>query len=461
MAEFPAVAADIVRDYMREHDVPGVAVALVRDGRILAEAGFGHADLSRDRPATPRTAWPVASLTKSFTALAAMQLVELGRLSLDAPVTEYLPDLVVRDRETAARLTVRRLLSHSGGLGRTGHQDRTREDAVNPYPTRESLVAALDSATLQSEPGQCFSYSNEGYAIVGRIVEVLRGEPLEDCFTRHIFERAGMARSAVRFAEWRAAEDRAIPYAGEGAGPFDSGERHHGYVVGRLNDDYRTFLATGGIVSCAHDLALYQIATMDLASRTLGVSAGGLDQMQSVQFPYGDTGWGYGLGYWVLWSGATKVIGHSGGLPGVSNYTMMIPSERSGAVVLTNRSDRKAFVLAEMLLGEIRGRIWRSAPTEPLPFETRWPKPSASDLAAFEGEYRFRKGPATVRAGEGGVVVHTPSRYDGPDQDIHTVQVGPDTFMSRSLGQSIPFVRDASGRVCRFLHSGYAYERMA
>ena len=132
-----------------------------------------------------------------------------------------------------------------------------------------------------------------------------------------------MSDTSIDFMDWKNGADRTYAYSRDDAGAFDSGERHGDYIVVRLNDDYQTFLSTGGIVSSVHDLALYQIASMAYEDSPLGLTAGSLDHMQSVQFPFGDTGWGYGLGYWVFWSGSTKVVGHSGGLPGISTYSMM------------------------------------------------------------------------------------------------------------------------------------------
>ena len=461
---FTSEQRTIIADFMEEGDIPGIAASMVRDGSIIAEEGFGVADVAKQRPATEHTVWPICSVTKSFTGVLAMQLVEQGKLALDEPVRTYLPIFRVKD-ETAGRLmTTRLFLRHNSGMGRTGHQDRTREEEVNPYPTRASLVEALETAVLQSAPGECFSYCNEGFATVGHTIETLAEISLEAYFTTKIFQPVGMVDSSVRFMDWKTAKDRTYAYSRGDAGAFDSGERHDEYTVTRLNDDYQTFLSTGGIVSSAHDLALYQIATMGYEGSSLGLTAGSLDHMQSVQYPFGDTGWGYGFGYWVFWSGGIKVIGHSGGLPGISTYSMMIPSEKTGVVVLTNRGDRRAFFLAERLMNTVRGQVWRSKPDEPLPFKTRYPKPSASDLAEYEGTYEFRNGLAIVEAGDGGVVVKTPNRWtselDAPLQTIVTTQVGPDSFMSRDQGMSIPFLRDESGRIDRFLNGGYAYQRV-
>ena len=435
--------------------MPGVAVALIQNGAITAEGGFGFADLSSQRRAGANTPWPIASVTKSFTAVLAMQLAEQGSLDLDAPVTDYLADLCVADARRTQRLSVRRLLSHAGGLGRTGHQDRTREEQPNPFPTREALLAALHEVKPQAPVGQCFSYSNESYAIVGKIIETLSGKPLERCYQEHIFEPLQMRGSAVSFATWRSDPNRAYLYAGAEIGPYGSGQRHGDYEVVELVEDYQTFLSTGGIVSTAHDLALYQLASMNYVDSPLGLSAPSLEHMQSVQHRFGDSNCGYGLGYWVLWHNGLKVFGHSGGLPGVSTYSMLIPSEQTGAVVLTNRSDIKAMVLAELLLNDLRGELWRASPAEPFPVATKVPLPSGADLAEYTGDYVFRRGPARVEAGPQGVIVQTPSRYDGPVRSFSTRRVARDRFVMLSDAHIVDFVRDEQGAIRGFLNSGY------
>jgi CubicO group peptidase (beta-lactamase class C family) len=459
MAGFTPQQREMVAAFMADKDVPGVAVAIVADRRVVAQGGFGMADLQHGRAPTAETLWPVASITKSFTAVAVMQLVQAGRMDLDAPVTDYLPSLRVADSETTRRLTLRRLLTHTSGLGRTGHQDRTREEPVNPFPTREALVAALGDVVPQVPVGRAFSYSNESYVVAGRAVECVRGKPLEACFLEDIMQPAGMQRSAVYFDAWRADPDRAFLYASEGIGPYGSGEQHGRYQVVNLVQDYQTFLSTGGVISTAGDLARYQIATMDYLHSSLGLTGASLDHMHGVQHQFGDSGWGYGLGYRVMPAGALRVIGHSGGLPGVSTYSLMVPAEGNGVVVLTNRSDVKAMVLAERLMVSLRGPLWRDDPSEPLPITSAWGSPGPDDLAPYLGSYRFRRGPAQVRAGERGVVVSTPSRYDGPVHDVTTCRVARDRFVSLSDSAPVEFLRNDADDVVGFLHSGYLYRR--
>lgn len=451
----------VVEAYRAEHDIPGAAVAVVQDGAIVLEEGYGLANVETGAAPTPHTLWPIASLTKSFTGVAAMQQVERGRLLLDEPITSYLPEFRFADVEASRKITVRSLLLHAGGIGRSGHQDTLREVSDEAYPTREQLVAALETAVQQSAPHTAWSYSNEGYATAGHTIETAAGEPLEDLFQQGIFDRVGMANSHPRFQNWREADDRAIPYGREHVGPFDSGEQHGEYTVIRLPRDYRPFLSTGGTCSTVHDLALYQIATMRYRDSPL-LSRGSLDSAHSAQLQYGDSGWGYGLGWQVMWTwDGARAIGHSGGLPGVSNYSLMIPAEGIGVVVLTNRNDRTGMALAELLMNEVREEPpFRASLDEPLPFGSNY-EPGPGDLDEYAGGYEFRMGPASVEATERGVLIRTPSRYDAHEVRIDALAVGPDVFLGRYGAEPIYFMRDDAGAIRGFTHIGYYYPRTA
>ena len=111
------------------------------------------------------------------------------------------------------------------------------------------------------------------------------------------------------------------------------------------------------------------------------------------------------------------------------------------------------------LVGDLRGPLWRSRPDAPLSLRSRWADPDPAGLAPYLGRYRFRRGEAWVRAGERGVVVTTPSRYDGPMVEIPTCRVQRDRFVTLTDGHVIDFVRRRAGPPSGFLHSGYHYAR--
>ena len=450
--EFSEQQRDIVESAMESGGITGVSAALVKDGEIVAADGFGHRETEGGLPMTAHTITPLASLTKSVTGVGIMQLVEEGLVWLDEPVASYLPGFRVADEEMAAKITPRLLLSHKSGMGRTGHQRRMFAEEQPPYRDRADLVSRLAEAKLQTPPNRAWSYCNEGYVVLGHLTETLRGAPIEECYQRRIFDVAGMRESYTSFPEWRAAQDRSHLYVKNG----------NGHKEIDLPQDYSVYLPGGGICSTAHDLARYQIAVMDYAGSPL-LTAGSLDQMHTVSMPFGDTGWGYGFGWNIGWSGDTKVVAHGGGLAGVSTYSLMVPSKHVGAVVITNLGGARADMIAEELVGTILGApIFREDPQDSLPFKTRC-KTSHTELQQLAGEYAAQTvGRVEVDAADG--QLNLISRSDqAPDvaEESTAVPVGKDLIMSREKGTVISFLRDGDGEVTGLLSAGELYQRMS
>ena len=449
--DFTRVQQEIVQQAMASEAIPGVSVALVKDLEIVAEGGFGVRSIAGELPVTAHTVTPICSLTKSLTGAAVMQLVEEGRVWLDEPVASYLPGFRTADDEASRKITPRMLLSHKSGIGRTGHQRRMFAEELSPYHDRGDLVSRLSDVELQTPPNSAWSYCNEGFVTLGHLTETLRGEPLEQCFQRRIFDPVGMAGTFTSFSRWRDSADRSRLYNKTGSE----------YEESHLPADYSIYLSTGGICSTAHDLALYQIATMSYADSPI-LTAGSLDQMHTVSMPFGDTGWGYGLGWSISWAGATKVVAHGGGLPGVSTYSLIVPSRGVGAVVLTNLGGAKANIIAERLVGTLLGApLFRDDPEADLPFETRW-RTSVESLREFAGEYAADEvGRAVVEAvGDGLNVTILPSEGSEKQETMSARAVAEDLFMMRQRGSVVSFVRDPAGDVTALLTGGSQYNRV-
>jgi len=438
----------IVADEMAKQRLPGLAVAIVTEGRVAAAEAFGQRHLDERLPMTIHTTTPVASLTKSLTATAIMRLAEDGALRLDEPVVSYLPEFRLADPDAARRVTPRMLLAHTSGLGHTGHQPPVfAAPLTTPYADRAALVARLAETTLQTPPGATWSYSNEGYAALGLLVDLLSGMRAEDYLRTRIFEPLGMDDTVMRFNDWRARSDRAQGYLRDGDA---------GFKPSALPLDYSAYAAGGGVCSSALDFARYLVAALDYANSPL-LAAGSLDQMQSVSAPYGDTGLGYGLGWFISWAGRRKIIEHSGGLPGHTTYVMALPWERLGVVALANGEADDINGLAERLLGDVAGApILRATPDDPLPIHTRYPQPNADTLGAYAGAYAGEDVAIEVGVDEGALLftVHVP---DYPTQTFRTLAIGPDLFMTLRRGQPARFLRDDDGRIAGFLHSGAYY----
>ena len=177
---------------VHEKHLPALSIALVDGQKIIWAKGYGFADAAKKKPATAETVYRVGSVSKLFTDIAVMQLVEQGQLDLDAPVARYLPDFQPANR-FGKSITLRMLMAHRSGL--------VREPPIGNYfdPTPTSLertVRSLNQTELVYEPGTRTKYSNAGIAVVGRVVEKTQQQPFARHMHNHVLTPLGMTRSA-------------------------------------------------------------------------------------------------------------------------------------------------------------------------------------------------------------------------------------------------------------------------
>jgi CubicO group peptidase (beta-lactamase class C family) len=194
--DIEAIDRFLVRQMSRGR-VPGLALAITRGEQVLLTKGYGVAQDGQS--VTPHTQFLLASVSKSFTALAVMQLVEAGRLNLDAMVQTYLPEFMLADPRAAARLTIRHLLYQLSGLADAGFAEGWLPQPV----TIAGRVASLHAAHPVSTPGTAFHYFNPNYDVLARVVEVVTGQAFSDYVHTHIFAPLQMAHttSVVTSAE--------------------------------------------------------------------------------------------------------------------------------------------------------------------------------------------------------------------------------------------------------------------
>jgi CubicO group peptidase (beta-lactamase class C family) len=179
---------------VREQRIPGLAVGIVRHGEIAYARGFGVMSLEHGTPVTPTTLFHMASVTKPFVATAVMQLVERGKIRLDAPVVTYLPYFRLRDPRGAS-ITIRQLLTHTSGLPDVidyewGHP-QTDDGALERY------VRSLADRPLLWDPGSRYSYSNIGFEILGDVIAKVSGMPFETYVAREILDPLRMTSSSL------------------------------------------------------------------------------------------------------------------------------------------------------------------------------------------------------------------------------------------------------------------------
>jgi CubicO group peptidase (beta-lactamase class C family) len=177
-----------VEEQMRRNRIPGMALAITYEDQILYLQGYG--DAAPNQPVTPQTPFYIGSVSKSFTALAAMQLSEAGRLDLDAPVQDYLPWFRVADEMASSAITVRHLLNQTSGLA-VGAQNA----GISPDALMETAARNLKDVRPVQPPGTSFHYYNPNYTVLGLLVETVSGQTYADYLFQHIFTPLDMQNS--------------------------------------------------------------------------------------------------------------------------------------------------------------------------------------------------------------------------------------------------------------------------
>jgi len=294
-------------------EMPGVAYAVVEQGEVTEIGATGVKRLGSDEPVAPDTPFVIGSISKSFTALAVMQLAEAGKLSLDDPISRHLPAFA--DNSSSA-ITIRQLLSHTSGFSTfqglsLGWEPSVKKDAI---ARRADQLATWNPAY---GPGERWEYSNANYQILGRLIEVVSGQPFPSYIETHILEPTGMDHSFVS--------------DGEIHSTMATGHRPW-FGTKRPVAENRTDLGTapqGGIVSSASDLARYMLMMMN--GETDIVSAQAKSAMMK---PASDTSPFYGFGWFLNLEDGT--VSHSGSTPGIETLLTMMPKEKKGVVVLVN-----------------------------------------------------------------------------------------------------------------------------
>jgi CubicO group peptidase (beta-lactamase class C family) len=313
-----------VRSEMDAQRIPGLALGIVHGDRIVHVQGFGQADRS-GRQVTPETPFLIGSVTKSFTALAIMQLSEAGQLQLDAPVQRYLPWWRVADPDASTQITVRHLLYQVSGLSKaTGNAYATSGDTHDS--ALEDRVRALSDAELTQPVGTTWQYSNANYWTLGMIVQAVSGQSYEAYVQQHIFDPLHMGNSYTSGTE---ALQNGLP----------TGHRYwYGFPVASEVPFDRGGLGSGGLSSSAQDMTRY--LGLYLNQGRVGASAlvspAGAAELQRAGVPTGLDGVSYAMGWDVGTAHGLPTISHDGsGFDSHANV-VLIPDRHWGVVVMEN-----------------------------------------------------------------------------------------------------------------------------
>lgn len=378
-----------VDEQMRTNGVPGAAVAVVRGGKVVHFRGYGEA--APGIPVTPQTPFQLGSVSKSFTAMAVMQLVEDGKVDLDAPVRTYLPWFRLADERAAATVTLRHLLSHTSGLStRAGLQHASGQDAGEP--TLERMVRALAEARPTAPVGEKFQYSNANYTVAAAVVEAASGVPFNQFLQDRVLSPLGMRQSFT-------SEEDAMAHG------LALGHRlWYGYPVAAPGlTEWRGRIGAGAVLSSAEDLGLYLAALMGggaVEGRRVLSPAGVETLFRPIARVEPDAR--YALGWFVRERPGERLVYHGGDLHHFHADVVMAPDDGVGVAVLMNANSamqtEALHAVSRNFLALARGRELEPLPRTPVIMYTPAAHLAVQALLAVAAVWATLRGSASPRA---------------------------------------------------------------
>ena len=347
--------ADVER-VMKQFDVPGIAIAIVKDGQVLTARGFGVRKLGAPEKVDGKTLFEVASNSKAFTAAALAMLVDEGKLAWDDPVTKHLPDFQMYDAYVTHEMTVRDLLTHRSGLS-LGAGDLMIWPA--PTHTRADIVAGLKYLPIGGQFRGGYAYDNVLYVAAGAVIEAVTGKKWEEVITTRIFQPLGMT-STVPSPALVDRSRRAEPHARLGPPVRGLGPQ----TVLPFDASFDAAGPAGGTNSTPKDIARWMLVQLGLGMTPEGKrlwnepTAREMWKPQTItassegpipENPVRPSLQAYALGWFVQDHRGERLLWHTGGLAGFISYTGLLPGRKSGIMVMTNAEENP--VLRSMRYG--------------------------------------------------------------------------------------------------------------
>ncbi len=447
-----------IKQMMADYSVPGVGIGLVQDGKIIYTKGYGVRDTKTNAPVTENTQFEIGSITKSFTSLGALQLVEQGKLDLDTPIIKYLPDFKLSDPAATQKVTMRHVLSHTSGL------PPANADVFQGKP-RQQILTDIASINLTAQPGQTWQYSNQNFVIAGAVIEKVSGQSWEDYIRQHILNPLGMKTANFDVATMQKTPDFASPHQldvlkGMQPAPFT---------------ELGGYGPAGSINASVQEMAQYvrfQVGDGSFDGGQPVISNNLFNLMHTQQFAMPQssdlfTNQGYGLGWTTGEYRGYKLVSHDGSTNTFFANAFLAPAAKSGVIVLTNGPYHPSVItfsyatslrLTEWVLGlkseqDLAAHYAKSFGFNLAQFKAnletaRNYKADPASLTALEGEYNGGLGKVIVKAQDGKLSVEVVS---GPAKGtVNLVPFKPNGFLGNTLtisGQVFEFKTDENGTI--------------
>ncbi|MGN7385368.1 serine hydrolase domain-containing protein [Sporosarcina sp. SAFN-015] len=375
-----------IEEMMKAEHIPGVAVAISENGKTIYQKGFGTKDLEANEAVTPDTIFGIASVTKSFIALAIMKLAEEGKLQIDDPVTKYLPRFRLIGYDNIDEIKIRHLLSHTSGIA-----TMERKEELSGFEEHLRYINETER-TILGKPGDYICYNNDLFLLLGAIIEQVTGENYKDYIHKLIIAPLGMSRTTYHLHELHSFDNVTKPYVLENGTPTICEWPSLGnYAVG------------GGIRSSVSDLLKYGNVFLDTREEEI-IGRASIEKMtEAVHYIGGNSYYGYGLQTTPNYAGVT-LVEHGGGQPGVSSNFGFVPERGIVAAVLTNMSDVSANAIWLAAINTVLGLpIDEKRSTEPQ-FDMK-----PEQLQRIVGTYRSGEGAEVEITLEDGTIMATVS----------------------------------------------------
>lgn len=407
-AKFLKVCEIIVSE-MKRLKIPGVAIGIYHEGKEYT-AGFGMTSVENPLAVTADTLFQVGSISKTFTGTILMRLVEEGKVDLDAPVRTYLPKFKLLDKDVAERVTIRHLLTHTGGwIGDYFNDYGNGNDALDKM-VRD--IAKLEQVTPL---GEIWSYNNAGFNIAGRVVEVVTGKPFERVVQEMILDPLGMDMTFY-FPNDILITRRFV------VGHYKEGKKvkvSRPWAIGRAG------APVGGVISTVKDLLTYARFHMGDGKDTSGKKILSVKSLKKMRVPlYPASGLEkIGLSWFIRDAEGVNIVNHGGATNGQIAGLYFIPEQQLALAVLTNCEEGRA----------ITGTALKQALKVFLGIDLVVPEPietPEADLAEYVGNYELPLLAYELKLKKGLLVIHEKPRGGFPKPDSPPLPVAPPVRMA-------------------------------
>ena len=408
--------SNFVNEYLKKNQIPGCAVMVRHDGKVVLCQGYGVANLEHGVRVTPQTVFQSGSIGKQFTAMAIMMLIEEQKLALEDPISKYL-DVT----ENCSAIRVRHLLTHTSGLG-----DYPESFSLQRDYTEDELLKMIMAQPLAFAPGEKWSYSNLGYVTLGILIHKVSGESWGDLLQERVFAPLGMKHTRA------ISEAEIIPNRAAGYVLKEGQLKNQLWVSPSVNNT-----ADGSLYFTAEDLAKWDEA---LENGKL-ISRASYQQMWApVKLNNGATA-SYGFGWRISKSDSgRRVLEHGGAWQGFASYIARYPGDRLSIAVLCNRAGGSASYIAKRIAGfyvrALAPRVGTATKLDP------------AILSAYSGNYRLEDR-FSIKVGLAGDRLET--MWLG--EKITLVPESETDFFQEDSDRTFRFVKDASGKVTSLIIS--------